>query len=58
MNKGDFIQYKRGEIISFDKLKKNHKNDWQEAINMGYFISVDNDKYEFTEKGFEFAWEK
>ncbi len=58
MNNGDFIQYKVGEVISADKLKKNHQNDWQEAIENGYFVKIEKEKYQFTRKGYDFAWKE
>ena len=43
---------------SFDFLEKQLGDDFQEALDKGYFKKIAENKYIFTEKGREFAWKK
>ncbi len=57
------IMYAVGEKVSMTKLKKDLESDFDEALELGYFIknqenSDDEPKYIFTKKGKDAAWAK
>ena len=56
------IGFKKGEIVTLSYLKKMLGNNYEIAISEGYFDfyddSDDEPRYIFTQKGFDFAWEK
>lgn len=63
MNVGKLIMYSVGEKVSLTKLKKDLGNDYNEAIELGYFLecqegSNEEPEYVFTNKGKDFAWKK
>ena len=60
MNKGKLIGYSLNDKRTLSRLKKELGNDYQTAINNGYFIRFDDSGeepiYIFTQKGHDFAW--
>ena len=62
MNTGNLIVYSLGEKRRLSRLKEELGDDWQEAIDMGYFVLTkdkdDEPVYRFTQKGKEAAWER
>lgn len=55
----------RNELIMFSTkttyaeymiLRNISKKTFQECLDKGFFIKVEEDKYRFTDKGLQFAW--
>lgn len=58
MNNGKLVGFRTDLTYSFDFLEKQLGDDFQEALDKGYFKKIAENKYIFTEKGREFAWKK
>lgn len=57
MNNGTLIQFKVNEKIGRDRLLRLlPEEELNEFIAKGYFKPAEDDKYIFTQDGYDFAW--